>query len=141
MPILKNIARAIIKPPKVYFYDDGDIIGDEGARFEKLVATHLMKRIHFMTDYTGHEYGLNYIRDKEGREVDFAVIKNGKPEMLVEVEYGDDEISRPLKYYGESLRPRKAVQIVARLKRAYSLHGIDVVGTHEFFGAGSKYFP
>ncbi|MDR9454058.1 MAG: AAA family ATPase, partial [Wenzhouxiangella sp.] len=33
-PYHHNIARAILKEPKVYFYDTGLVLGDQGARFE-----------------------------------------------------------------------------------------------------------
>jgi len=98
-PLVKNIPRAIQKPPKVYFFDNGDVIGDEGSRFENLVATHLLKKIHFLEDSTGHRYELRYIRDKEGREVDFVILKNGKCTDLVEVKLSDKKIHKPLNYY------------------------------------------
>ncbi|MCF8146179.1 MAG: hypothetical protein K9N21_19905 [Deltaproteobacteria bacterium] len=27
----RNLPRAVLKPPKVYFFDNGDVLGDEGA--------------------------------------------------------------------------------------------------------------
>jgi len=38
---LDNVARANKKPVKIYFYDNIDVDGEEGIRFENLVATHL----------------------------------------------------------------------------------------------------
>ena len=125
-PYTKSLPRSVIKPPKVYFFDNGDVLGDEGARFENLVATSLLKRIHFLEDRHGYRYELRYIRDKEGREVDFAVIKEGKLEELIEVKYSDDSISKSLLYYSERLRPKKATQIVAELKRPYDKGRIRV---------------
>lgn len=37
-PCSRNIARSIIKIPKIYFYDTGLVNGDEGARFENMAA-------------------------------------------------------------------------------------------------------
>jgi len=125
-PYTKSLPRSVIKPPKVYFFDNGDILGDEGARFENLVATSLLKRIHFLEDRYGYRYELRYIRDKEGREVDFAVLKEGELEELIEVKYSDDSISKSLLYYVERLRPKKATQIVAELKRPYDKGRIRV---------------
>jgi len=68
-PYTRSLPRAVLKPPKVYFFDNGDVLGDEGARFENLVATSLIKRLHFLEDRDGYRYELRYIRDKEGREV------------------------------------------------------------------------
>jgi predicted AAA+ superfamily ATPase len=43
-------------------------MGDEGSRFENLIATSLLKRLHYLEDRGGYRYELRYIRDKEGRE-------------------------------------------------------------------------
>jgi predicted AAA+ superfamily ATPase len=52
-PYSKNMPKAIQKPPKVYFFDNGDVMGDEGAKFENLVATHILKRLQFQEDAHG----------------------------------------------------------------------------------------
>ena len=129
----KNLPRAVIKPPKVFFYDNGDVIGDKGAVFENLVATQLLKRIHFLEDHWGYRYELRYIRDKEGREVDFVIVKEGIIEELIEVKFSDDSISKHLKYYAEKLNPGKATQIVATLKNPYSSGKINVVDPVTYF--------
>jgi hypothetical protein len=67
-PYTRNIPRAVLKPPKVYFFDNGDAIGDPGARFENLVATSLLRRLHFLEDREGFRYEVRYVRDKEGRK-------------------------------------------------------------------------
>ena len=132
-PYTKSLPRAVLKPPKVYFFDNGDIIGDEGARFENLVATSLLKRLHFLEDRDGYRYELRYIRDKEGREVDFAIIKEGRLEELVEAKYSDENISKPLLYYAERLKPRKATQIVAKIKRSYDKDRVRVTDPISYF--------
>ena len=86
-----------------------------------------MKRIHFLEDRDGYRYELRYIRDKEGREVDFAILKEGLLEELVEVKYSDENISRSLLYYAQRLKPQKATQVVAKLKRPYDKNGISVI--------------
>jgi len=126
-PYTRSLPRAVLKPPKVYFFDNGDVIGDEGARFENLVATSLLKRIHFLEDRDGYRYELRYIRDKEGREVDFVVIKEDVLEELIEVKYSDESISKPLIYYSKRLNPKRATQIVANLKRNFDKGGVKVV--------------
>lgn len=130
-PLTANISRAVLKPPKVYFFDNGDVVGDEGARFENLVATHLLKRIHFLEDSTGHRYELRYIRDKEGREVDFAVVCDGKLMELIEAKWSDDKVSASLHYYSERLKPKLCQQIVGNLKRGYSKNNLDVISAEE----------
>ncbi len=132
-PYTRNIPRAVLKPPKVFFFDNGDVIGDEGARFENLVATSLIKRLHFLEDRDGFRYELRYIRDKEGREVDFAIIKDGKLESLIEVKYSDDKVSRALAYYAEKLHPENAVQITANLSHPYDANNIRVTDPLSYF--------
>jgi uncharacterized protein len=132
-PYTKSISRAILKPPKVYFFDNADVSGDEGARFENLVATSLLKRIHFLEDRDGYRYELRYIRDKEGREVDFAIIKEGQLVELIETKYSDENISRNLLYYADRLKPEKVYQIVAKLKRPYQKGPVKVVDPIGYF--------
>lgn len=127
-PWTRNLPRAVVKPPKVYFYDNMDVIGDEGARFENLVATHLLKRLQFMEDHDGDRYELRYIRDKEGREVDFAVVKNGHVAQLIEAKHADKNVALGLRYYAERLKPDQAVQLVATLKRPFDQGRVSVRG-------------
>ena len=132
-PYTKSLPRAVLKPPKVYFFDNGDVLGDEGARFENLVATSLFKRLHFLEDRDGYRYELRYIRDKEGREVDFVIVKEGELEELIEAKFSDDNISKSLLYYAKRLNPKKATQIVATLKRPYDKNQIKVTDPVSYF--------
>ncbi len=132
-PYIRSLPRAVLKPPKVYFFDNQDVMGDSGARFENLVACHLLKRLHFEEDYEGRRCELHYIRDKEGREVDFAIVRDGVLDELLEVKYSDPEVSRHLKYYVKKLKPAKATQIVANLKNPFDRDGIRVTGPLEYF--------
>jgi len=137
-PYTKSLPRAVLKPPKVYFFDNGDVLGDEEVRFENLVATSLLKRLHFLEDRDGYCYELRYIRDKEGREVDFAVIKDGHLEELIEAKYSDDSISRHLQYYAERLKPAKATQIVAKIRRPYDKGRIKIIDPISYFQNNNK---
>ncbi|MBN1102457.1 MAG: ATP-binding protein [Deltaproteobacteria bacterium] len=132
-PYTRSLPRAIVKPPKIYFFDNGDVIGDEGARFENLVATSLLKRLHFLEDRDGYNYELRFVRDKEGREVDFAILKEGEVEELVEVKYSDEGISKSLLYYVERLKPERATQITATLKRPYDRNRLRVTDPLSYF--------
>jgi len=132
-PYTRSGPRSILKPPKVYFFDNGDVIGDQGARFENLVASSLLKRIHFLEDKEGYRYELCYIRDKDGREVDFAIIRENQLEELIEVKYSHEEVSRPLKYYTEKLKPLRAFQIVAGIEHPYDIDQITVLNPFNYF--------
>ncbi len=131
-PYTKQLTRAIQKPPKVYFFDNADLVfeNDEGPRFENLVATHLLKKIHYLEDSKGFRFDLKYIRDKESREVDFIVLKEGKVFALIEVKLSDDKISKSLQYYSEKLNPRHSLQIVAHLKQEYKQNRCRALKIH-----------
>lgn len=132
-PYTKSLPRAVLKPPKVYFFDNGDCRTGEGERFENLVASTLLKRLHFLEDRDGYRYELRYLRDKEGREIDFVVVKENRLEELIEVKWSDENISKPLGYYTDRLNPPKATQIVALLKRPYVQGKIRVTDPFSYF--------
>ncbi len=134
-PYTKKIARAIQKPPKVYFYNNADAIGDNGVRLENLVATHLLKRLHFIEDYFGHRCSLHYLRDKDGREVDFVTVVDDVVYDLIEVKESDSNITSALKYYKKILNPKHTTQLVANLSHSYDQDGIRVTTPIDFFDA------
>jgi hypothetical protein len=131
-PLTKNVPRSILKPAKVYFFDNADVLNGEGSRLENLIATMLLKRIHFTEDYHGFRCSLHYIRDKEGREIDFAVVKEGVLESLIEVKTNDEKPSNALQYYTDKLKPKKSIQIVGNLKRTYESKGIIITNPIDF---------
>lgn len=132
MPFSKNLAKAIVKTPKVYFYDNAEVEGDIGSKFENLVATHLLKKINFLEDSTGDKYELNYLRDRNGHEVDFLVIKNKKPLLLIEAKFSDTNRSKSLYYFKEKLKIEKAVQLVLNPVKANTKDGILVLSADEW---------
>lgn len=92
-PFSRNIARALLKEPKVYFYDTGLVVGDDGARFENACAAMLHRHVQFLQDAEGRDMRLHYIRDKEGREIDFVVCESEAPVQFVECKWADPKVS------------------------------------------------
>jgi predicted AAA+ superfamily ATPase len=131
-PYAKGIDRGLIVPPKVYFYNNTEVEGDIGAKFENLVATHLLKRAHFLEDSTGVPYELRYIRDKEKREVDFLVLKNRKPSVLIECKWSDTNISSSLRYFEKKLPGVKAIQLVGDFNGNVKKDGVQVLSAHRY---------
>jgi len=76
-PFHRNVARAILKAPKAYFFDTGYVRGDDGVKWENACATMLLKNVHFQQDTLGRQTSLNYLRTKDGKEVDFAYTYHG----------------------------------------------------------------
>jgi hypothetical protein len=123
-PFGKTIAKAITKTPKIYLYDNGEVEGDEGAKFENLVATHLFKRVQFLEDLYGDKYELNYLRDKNGHEIDFVIIKNNKPVCLIEAKLNDTNRSKSFYFYKERLNISHCVQLITTNVKSSTKDGI-----------------
>ena len=93
--------RAVKKEQKHYHFDWTLVPGD-AQRFENLVASHLLKWVHYRQDTEGLDLELRYFRDLDGREVDFVVVDGRRPLLLVECKWSDAEVDRSLRY----LKPR-----------------------------------
>lgn len=113
-PWSKNITRSLIKEPKLYLWD-WSLIDDEGQRHENLVASHLLKAVHFWTERGWGEYGLYYLRTKDKVETDFVVVKDGNPWFLVEVKTKDRGLSPALYRFQEETKAPFAFQVVMNL--------------------------
>jgi predicted AAA+ superfamily ATPase len=83
-PSSTNIPRSLLKEPRVYLWD-WSLVDDPGARDENLVASHLLKAVHWWQDSGCGDFGLYYLRTKDKREVDFVVTRDARPWFLVEV--------------------------------------------------------
>ncbi|KXW59366.1 ATP-binding protein [Ferrovum myxofaciens] len=112
-----NIARAILKSPKVYFFDTGLVKGNQGLRLENAVAGMLLKQVHLLQDSAGRSAGLHYIRTKDGTEIDFALSEDGKLTQMIECKRGDDKPHRSLSRLAENFPDAEAVQIVYGLRQ------------------------
>lgn len=111
-PWSKNVARSILKEPKTYLWD-WSLIEDVGAKFENFVACHLTKYVSFLQDTGRGDFSLYYLRDKEKREVDFVIVKDGKPWILIETKLSNDKkISKTLLYFQEQLQADYVFQVV-----------------------------
>lgn len=119
-PYSKDLARALLKEPKIYFYDTGRVSEAGGARLENAVASALLKRAHFLTDTRGIKTELYYLRDREQREVDFLTVSDNRLEFMVEVKTSDDQFSPSLRYFAERLKSPQAIQLVHKLDRPSS---------------------
>lgn len=116
-PWHRNIARALLQSPKVYFFDTGLVRGDQGARLENAVATMLLKHVHYLQDGMGRPVGLHYIRTKDGAEVDFALSDDEHLTHLIECKWGDNSLHRSLSRFAEQFPNTEAVQIVQDLRQ------------------------
>jgi len=130
-PFSKNIARSLLKEPKLYFFDVGLVKKDAGARLENLVALCLLKHTYARIDYEGKNSALHYIRTKDGVEVDFALVTDGTVEQLIEVKHRDKAL------HGALLKFKKnhnfsSIQLVQELRQERVEQGIAVGRVNDF---------
>ena len=111
-PWHRNIARATLQAPKVYFYDTGLVLGDEGLRFENLVACHLLKNVHWQQDTRGAAADLHYIRTKDEAEVDFCLSEGDALTHLVECKLADAKPHRALARFAAQWPQAQAIQLL-----------------------------
>lgn len=131
-PFHDNIARSLLKEPKVYFYDSGYVDGDEGIRLENTVAMSLLKHVQYLQDAKGKEISLHYLRTKDGKEVDFSLAEKGILTHFIEVKLSDDSVSRNLNYFIDRHPQVKAVQLVHNARHDHESNGASVVRAGEW---------
>lgn len=125
-PWHRDIARAILKEPKIYFFDTGLVKGDIDARLENAVAAMLHKHAHWCRDAEGREVSLCTIRDKQQHEIDFVLAENDRITHLIEVKHGDPVPSAYLYRLAEQFPDAKALQIVAELRQETQRGRVEV---------------
>ncbi len=138
-PYHRNIARSILKEPKYYLFDTGAVDGDLGARLENAVALALLRELHFIEDTTGSKVGLHYLRDKEKNEVDFLVVIDQKPSLMIEVKVSDENFSKSLYRFSDFLKDATPIQVVYNLKRKKSTGRLQMLPVHEFLSEGALF--
>ena len=116
-PWHRNIARATLQAPKVYFYDTGLVMGDNGLRYENLVACALLKHVEYQQDTQGREIGLHYIRTKDDAEVDFCISEGQTLTDLIECKLTDARPHRALVRFAAEWPDARATQLVRDLRQ------------------------
>ena len=110
-PWVRNADSSLRKTPKWYPMDWSGI-DDPGRRNETMLANHLRKAVDLWNDFGFGEFGLHYYRDKQKREVDFVVVRDGSPWLLAECKSGQTGLAKPLSYLHWVTDAPFALQIV-----------------------------
>ena len=132
-PYSRKISRSLLKAQKIYFYDTGRVTAGPGARFENLVACALLKDIEKRQDCEGEELSLNYLRDRDGNEIDFLVNKQQHPHLAIEVKLSDTTPAAGFKKFCPQLEIKQAFQLVLTPDRERSFpFGLEVVNAAEW---------
>jgi predicted AAA+ superfamily ATPase len=97
-----SMARAANKEKKIYMWD-WSLVDDLAARFENMVASHLLKHCHFLHDKDGEKTELCFYRDSNKREIDFIVMKDRRPLFAVECKTGEKDLAENIKFFSKRL--------------------------------------
>ncbi len=126
--------RAVKKEQKHYHFD-WTLIDDSGARFENMIAVHLLKWVHFEQDTKARDLELRYFRDVDAREVDFIITEKSVPILAIECKWADDNVSKGLKYFKQHFPACESWQISMEGQKDYlSKEGIRVAPALKFLG-------
>ena len=133
VPYHRNIARSLLKAPKYYFYDTGQVVADKGIKLENLTACALLKEIHFRNDCFGESNILYYLKTKDKHEIDFLVIEEDSAKLLLEVKWADDSPSKNFKRFAEKFSDTKKIQLVKKSAREKTYpDGIEIRLAHSW---------
>lgn len=133
-PHQSSLIKSLRKEPKLYLWDWSEV-QDGGARFENLLASHLLKFCHLLHDAEGVKAELRFIRDIDGRETDFLVTLGGKPWFCVESKSSAARLPKPLLYFKTKLGLTLAYQVVREPGIAHIRDGVYVLSADRFLTA------
>ncbi len=98
-PYSRAVVRSLKKEGKLYLWDWSEV-DNPGPRFENLIACHLRKACDFWTDSGLGKFDVQFLRNKEKQEIDFLVLRDGKPWLPIEAKLNDAE---PLPHWDKFL--------------------------------------
>ena len=134
-PYHTRITRSLRKEAKVYFFDTGLVVGDEGAKYENFIAVSLLKSVLGRNDTLGESNALRYIRTKEKKEVDFCLVNTeNEVEALIESKLSRKQLDPNLRYFSKKY-DLKAVQVVKTLRQERVVDGIPITGAKSFLSS------
>ena len=133
-PYKARKVRSIRKEPKLYLIDWSEV-PDPAARFENLLACHLLKYVQYLYEHEGYRTQLSFLRNVDKKEVDFLVTVANRPWFCVEAKYQDQAISAPLGYFQERLNIPYAFQVIRTPGIDIVRRGIRLISADRFLAA------
>jgi uncharacterized protein len=130
-PFVHRWIRSIKKEPKLYLWDWSEV-SDPAARFENLIAGHLLKLCHFLYDRDGLKAELSFLRDVDKKEVDFLVTVDRKPWFAAETKLSDENLSPPLLYFKEKLKIPFTYQLIGKPGVHRLVQGVHIISADRF---------
>jgi len=108
----QRISRAIQKERKIYLWDIPRI-KDPAARFENMVALELYRAVSIWNDMGWGSFSLHFIKNKEQQEVDFLLVDENQPFLLIEAKLSETQPSPALRKF-QSFLDIPAVQLTRK---------------------------
>ena len=130
-PYHRKLARSLRKEQKLYLWDWSQV-KEPGARFENMVACHLLKSVHAWNDLGLGDFDLRYWRNKEKEEVDFVVTNNQNPVALFECKLTETKAAKALVSLGAELGGIPALQLVAPPGVDFRSRSVRVVSAKDY---------
>ena len=130
-PYHKKSIRSLKKDSKLYMFDWSEV-PDDAARFENLIASHLLKFTQYLKEYEGYGAALYYLRNVDKKEVDFIVTIDDTPWFCVEVKLNDTKPSPSLFYFKERLNIPFAYQVIKKSNIDVFKQDIRVISADRF---------
>ena len=126
--------RSIRKEPKLYLVDWSEV-PEPAARFENLLACHLLKYVQYLYEHEGYRTQLSFLRNVDKKEVDFLVTVDGRPWFCVEAKYHDQVLSDHLGYFQKRLAIPYAFQVIRTPGIDVVRHGVRLISADRFLAA------
>lgn len=132
-PFVHRWIRSIKKEPKLYLWDWSEVV-DPAARFENMIAGHLLKLCHLLHDRDGLRAELSFLRDVDKKEVDFLVTVDRKPWFAVEAKLSEDSIAPSLLLFRDKLKVPFAYQVLRKSGVHIFSNDVRVISADRFLG-------
>jgi len=133
-PFARSSIRSLKKEPKLYLWDWSEVPND-AARYENMVASHLLKFVHWLNDREGFRAELYFLRDTSMREVDFLVTVDAKPWFAVEVKSQSEHLAPNLLYFCEKLSIPFSYQLVKKADVDKISSGTRILSVDKFLAS------
>lgn len=130
-PYHQHVIRAIKKESKLYLWDWSQV-PDDGARFENMIAGHLLKFCHLLKDYGGYDAELRFLRNVDKREVDFLVTIAGKPWFACETKLSSENIDNNIHYFKSRMEIPYFFQVILKENVDFIKDGVRVISASKF---------
>lgn len=112
-PYSNSIVRTLKKEGKIYLWDYSEV-DDKAARFENMIASHLLKFCHFWSDNGYGDFELYCLRNKDKEEIDFLICRDNKPWLPIEVKLNDIVPSSNWKKFINQIPCNHGIQIICK---------------------------